>query len=561
MGDVESGLQEVGSPYRSIESQIPPGGDLGSIRIFQGGGLGKVVYNGMTVEAMGLDSHMIFAFTPPDSPVPHFTLDSVKAGPHFAFHLDLIPRVDLGANLDYLNAAFQPLTEAYDTARKIEGLTEARLAPRQLAIMSPWMLAFRATEEAYRAVEPSIDHYLNYWAGLVKSGLPDESVAGYSAADFATRDQRNRDIIFSVEVDPVWNQILPLTGADMGIEMRKILRNQAIEPAKYPEDPLNPMTNTDQNASKWQERITGEWHGQPSIFDATGNHVGYNKVYRSSIFENGITTYYMDTVMDAIGPLRARFEARDFAFGAKDSDQDRIYMGPDFFGAGHPYGALVDAHYYSPAWTSNLRTMVHILKDGQTQVYSSLLFDGPTINGVFNGIYRVAFDYHENPDTKRDIEAFVHQERKDGTRPHLLPWKHAGRWRGEMDVYDDHQQLIGTNQVSMHYRPTALLRAEMDIEIDGVFSKRFKFSRYRDNYRHSFDGPDLYGNGMAYGRALYTDQHFSGEAQHIRGREFIIDDNFNMSVVWRFFQSDRPLYMTFGLLEWEPGEQVLKAGY
>jgi hypothetical protein len=28
------------------------------------------------------------------------------------------------------------------------------------------------------------------------------------------------------------------------------------------------------NPSKWQERITGEWHGVPSIFDPEGNHVG-----------------------------------------------------------------------------------------------------------------------------------------------------------------------------------------------------------------------------------------------------------------------------------------------
>ena len=33
--------------------------------------------------------------------------------------------------------------------------------------------------------------------------------------------------------------------------------------------------------------------------------------------------------------------------------------------AGQPYGALVDAHYYSPAWQADLRTMVHILDDGE----------------------------------------------------------------------------------------------------------------------------------------------------------------------------------------------------
>lgn len=318
---------------------------------------------------------------------------------------------------------------------------------------------------------------------------------------------------------------------------------------------------TKEQPSQWQEKITGEWHGLPAIFDAQGNHIGYNKVFRSSVFENGMTTYYMDTTMEGAGPLRARFEARNFAFGVKDSDQDRIYMGPDFIGAGHPYGALVDAHYYSPAWTSDLRTMVHVLPDGQTQVYSSLLFDGPTLNGVFNGIYKVAFDYHTNPETQAQIHAFVETERVNSLKPHILPWKHAGTWTGDMDVYDAGQQKIGTNHVLIRYTPLTLLRAEMEIEINGVIQKRYKFARYREQYRHTFDGPDVYGNGMAYGRALYTSQHFYGESLKIRGREFLIDDQYTLSAVWHFLQSDKSKWMTFGVLKWEEGEQVLKAKY
>ena len=40
------------------------------------------------------------------------------------------------------------------------------------------------------------------------------------------------------------------------------------------------MTQSSNAPSQWQQRIEGEWHGIPSIFDARGNHVGYNKVYR-----------------------------------------------------------------------------------------------------------------------------------------------------------------------------------------------------------------------------------------------------------------------------------------
>ena len=223
------GMKEVGDPFRVIHSQIPPGAVVGEMRVWGGTAVRKLVYVGITVEMMQLDSHMLFAFTPADSPIPHFTLDSVLAGSTFAFHLDMIPRTDLGANLTYLDAAFHPLTAEYEKARKIEGLTEARLSLRQYAIMSPWMLVNRATEEAYRQVEPSIEVYVNHWAGLVENGLPEAAIEGLTADYLAERDARNRGAIFNVDVDPVWNQLKPLIGEEMGALMRAVLRNQGME--------------------------------------------------------------------------------------------------------------------------------------------------------------------------------------------------------------------------------------------------------------------------------------------------------------------------------------------
>ena len=73
-----------------------------------------MVTSTIVVPPIQLDSHMMFAFTPSDSAVPHFTLDSVRAGDHHAFHLDLIPRLDLGAHLAYMDACFTPLTPTFD---------------------------------------------------------------------------------------------------------------------------------------------------------------------------------------------------------------------------------------------------------------------------------------------------------------------------------------------------------------------------------------------------------------------------------------------------------------
>lgn len=302
--------------------------------------------------------------------------------------------------------------------------------------------------------------------------------------------------------------------------------------------------------SEWQKSIEGEWYGNPSVFDAEGNHTGFISVNRSSVYDDGTTTYYMHTLFDNDGPLRSRFEFVEFAFELLDSDQDRIYLGPDFIGAGHPYGNLVDAHYYSPAWRADLRTMVHLV--GDTEIYSSLLYDGPTLFAVFNGVYKVAFDYETNETTRERIDAFCAGERVAGRRPHDLPAKQAGTWTGELALYGPDQQPSGTAQISITHEPLSLLRARQTIEITGDLERRWTVERYHDGNRHTYDGPDLYGNAIAYGRAAYNSMHVMGTAEKIAGRDFLFDDQRSLSLNWKFFQGDRMATLAFGVLGWTP---------
>jgi hypothetical protein len=209
-------------------------GPVGVLRVFANGVstngvIPKMVYVRMTVEQFGLDSHMIFAFTSPDSPIPHFTLDSVLNAPDFAFHVDLIPRVDLGANLEYLNAVFHPLTEEYQRVQKIEGLTPARLLPHQYAIMSPWMLVSRANLAAFEQIEGAVNHYLDHWFGLVGNGLPQGVLDTLDLSALAERDRKNRAAIFNPVVDPVWAQVDRLLGAETSAYLREVLKSPQVE--------------------------------------------------------------------------------------------------------------------------------------------------------------------------------------------------------------------------------------------------------------------------------------------------------------------------------------------
>ena len=215
-------------PYMTLISPTDSA-PMGQVRLFAGNPIQKVVYVGISAPPIQLDSHMLFAFTSADSPIPHFTLDAIQAGSGFAFHLDLIPRVDLGANLPYMNAALRPLTVEFEAAKAIEGLSPAHLSPQQCALMSPWMLAYRASEAAFLQIEKPVNTYLEHWFGLVKQGVPAEAIVGVDSASLAQRDQLNRQALFNPAVDPVWEKIAPLIGPEAGARIREILKNQTVE--------------------------------------------------------------------------------------------------------------------------------------------------------------------------------------------------------------------------------------------------------------------------------------------------------------------------------------------
>ena len=314
--------------------------------------------------------------------------------------------------------------------------------------------------------------------------------------------------------------------------------------------------------SNWQQAITGEWHGMPSLFEADGTHVGYNKVSRASEFKDGRTTYWMETRFDAAGPLMDRFELGvRMNFGVIDSDQDRIYTGPDFIGTGRPYGYLVDSNYFSPGWNVNLRTMNHVVPDLEMQVYSSQLFEADTLVGVFNGLYIVTQDHADNPTTQQRVEDWLQRERAYGKTPFNLPVKHEGVFRGEFEVFDDQQNLVGANQVTVRHKPINLLHSEQTIELEGVINRKWTAMRTRTANHHQFHGPDLFGNGISYGRYLYGIRHVYGEAFKLWSREAVIDDSFTLVCTWQFWQSQKEKYTTCGVLRWEQGDMVLDAQY
>lgn len=218
-----------GGPWLPLVSRLPMAqGRIGHVRVFRGGPITQIVSCTITVAAIGLDSHMLFAFTDTDSAVPHFTVDSVRNGADYAFHLDLIPRLDLAVALAYMDEVFAPLTETFKAHRDLPGLKAAQLDPRQYAVMSPWMLVNRADEAAFKATFAAVNTYLDHWFAVLERGVSSGAQAGSTPAQRAARDAAHRAVLFNVDVDKVWKQIAPLVGADAVERMLGLLRSTRV---------------------------------------------------------------------------------------------------------------------------------------------------------------------------------------------------------------------------------------------------------------------------------------------------------------------------------------------
>ena len=320
----------------------------------------------------------------------------------------------------------------------------------------------------------------------------------------------------------------------------------------------------DKKLSEWQKAITGEWHGYPSVFEADGTYVGNNKVNRASEFKDGRTTYWMHTNFNATGPLATRFEMgkEGMRFGVIDSDDDRVYCGPDFMGAGRPFGMLVDSNYFSPGWNTDLRTVNLVLPERKLQIYSSLLYEGPTLVAAFNGIYCVTQDHDTNKETQKFVDKFLNREKELGKRQFAVPVKQSGEWHGTLEVWSPEQEKIGDVDIKIEHQPLTLRRWRQTVTLKGAINRTFSYEQDRDHNHHIYSGTEAVGNGIAYGRFLYGIKHIYGEAYKIRSRDtMLIDEGGAMAVVWNFYKSDREDCVAFGVLDWHPGNAVNTAQY
>ena len=203
-------------PLRSPLSPTP----VGEVRVLAGGPLCRLMYVALALPQLGLDSHMLFAATPPEQMVPHFTLDAVQTGDSCSLHLDLLPRLELATHLDYMDLVYRPLTPALEALRQLEGVSPVQLPVPHQALLNPWSIVGRAIAAAFARIEPIVTAYLEHWLALVARGV---TLPEPGPAVITERDRRYLMALFSPSLDPVWSKLERLLGSEQTGRVRGIL--------------------------------------------------------------------------------------------------------------------------------------------------------------------------------------------------------------------------------------------------------------------------------------------------------------------------------------------------
>ncbi len=177
---------------------------IGELRVYRGRGrVEKVVSSRFALSAPSLDSHSVVVFTRPESPVPHFGLDSVRLGARVHLYVDLLPKRDLSVSLAYLERCYVPLSDVRRELEQDSRFTPSSAPLRQRAMLSPWHARYTLDPSDLDAAEDYVERYLSHWAALLRSSAPELD----SAPELAARDALYRKTLYSRAADPVWSAL------------------------------------------------------------------------------------------------------------------------------------------------------------------------------------------------------------------------------------------------------------------------------------------------------------------------------------------------------------------
>eukprot|EP00002_Diphylleia_rotans_P036878 TRINITY_DN8180_c0_g1_i3.p1 TRINITY_DN8180_c0_g1~~TRINITY_DN8180_c0_g1_i3.p1 ORF type:complete len:827 (-),score=123.12 TRINITY_DN8180_c0_g1_i3:357-2837(-) len=237
-----------GGPFLTL-LRVDRGEPIGTVRVFRGGPIEKLVLISLTMPGAEMESYLLFAFLSAESPLPHYAFNVAKAGLNIAFSIDLIPRVEGSTNPKYIPTLYEKIQDARSSLLGHGGVRAATLSPEMASTMSPYLAAGRTTNKIFRNISPFFDVYLNHWVALIERGveqiLPDTELTTEVRRQLRSRDLLVRKTLFNPAVDPTWVEIAKLCGRKICISILELLIYQEFVPPSAQVAPVSILGNSE----------------------------------------------------------------------------------------------------------------------------------------------------------------------------------------------------------------------------------------------------------------------------------------------------------------------------
>ncbi len=400
--------------------------------------------------------------------------------------------------------------------------------------MSSWMLAFRATEEAFKQLDGPVASYLDHWFSLLEGEVPGDVVADIADTDLAVRDARNRGLLFNPDVDKVWAQISRLLTEPVAEQIRLLAGRQRACP--HERDERGRRRGRDQRVAEAHRGGVAR-HPRPLRRPGQPRRLRVDRPRqrgdrRGRPLLDGLQ-------LSGAGPLRNRFElGAQFDFGVVDSDENRVYTGPTSTAPASPTGCsstpTTTPRAGRPTCAPGTRCSP-TARPRSTPRCCTTAGRSARCSTASTSARRTA---RPTPRRSSTSTSGARSRSSAARSRRCSPTKEAGAWTGTLFLNGADQSTEGEVRVRIEHEPTSLRSARQTVTWEGGLERRYTFDRYRDGARTMYEGPEVFGNATSYGRALFTSQHLVGAdhtgVEKIRGREFLIDPTTReLAVVWQ----------------------------
>ncbi len=222
-------LLERSGPGRGPAAMLVGVGSLahafvGTVRFYDGAELDRLVIVDVAVKPLGLEWRGVYAFSPPDGVLPHLLLEAGRNGNEHFWRIDLLPRVELAAEPDWVDAVYEPLTISRHAVSAWPILRPVATGPRMGALLSPWCLSHSGPQVTASRLGPVIDIWVDQWFALAEVGLP--AVEPGAIARLRMRDRLHKEGLFQARIDPIWAVLERAIGDEQAGWIRRVLRGE-----------------------------------------------------------------------------------------------------------------------------------------------------------------------------------------------------------------------------------------------------------------------------------------------------------------------------------------------